>query len=126
MISFATKGNFNKTESKLKKFLHLDMESMLHKYGQMGVDALSAATPKRTGTTAASWGYKIVRKKDNGYALIWTNTNAPYHVPVAFLIQHGHVTRGGTYVPGIDYINPALEPVFQKLTQHLEGEIRTQ
>lgn len=125
MISFTTEGHFDKTTTHLKKLLHLDTERMLHKYGQMGVEALSAATPKRTGTTAASWGYKIVHNPGARWKLIWTNSNAPYGQPVAFLIQYGHVTRDGGYIPGVDYINPALEPVFNDLRKHLEGEIRS-
>lgn len=94
----------------------------LEKYGQMGVDALSEATPKRTGLTASSWGYKIERKGDN-ISLIWTNSNVNNGVAIAFIIQHGHGTGTGGYVQGIDYINPAMEPVIDKISDKLREEI---
>lgn len=125
MIRFRSKGNFKQTESRLKKLLHLDFESALHKYGEMGVQALSAATPKDTGKSAESWGYKIVKWKDGNYSLFWTNSNAPYGIPVVFLIQYGHGTKNGGYVQPNDFINPALKPVFDKIMKHIEGEMRT-
>lgn len=124
MISFKSKTNFTKTLNRLKRYQEISVDDILRKYGEMGVKALAAATPKRTGMTAESWGYKIVHK-GNGVSLIWTNSNAPYGVPVAILIQYGHATRGGGYVEGIDYINPALRPVFDDILRHIDGEVRT-
>ena len=94
----------------------------LEKYGQMGVDALSEATPRRTGLTASSWGYKIEQKGDN-ISLIWTNSNVNNGVSIAFIIQHGHGTGTGGFVQGIDYINPAMDPVIDKISDKLREEI---
>lgn len=127
MIGFKCKTNFKPTENLLKKYSNLaksDLDSILRKYGEQGVAALSAATPRRTGTTAESWSYKIIRR-GSATSLVWTNSNAPYGVPVAILIQYGHATRGGGYVEGIDYINPALRPVFNNILQQIDGEVRT-
>lgn len=96
----------------------------LHRYGQEGVDALSAATPRDTGTTAASWSYEV-RHGNNEVSIYWNNSNAPYGVPVAVLIQYGHTTRNGGYVQGIDYINPALRPVFDKIANDIWKEVTT-
>jgi len=80
----------------------------------MGVDALRDATPKDTGKTADSWGYEII--VNNGSAsIVWTNSNQNHGVYIAVLIQYGHATRGGGYVQGRDYINPAMRPVFDKI-----------
>lgn len=96
----------------------------LNRYAQEGVDALSAATPRDTGTTADSWSYEI--RRGNGQVTIyWTNSNAPYGVPVAVLIQYGHATRNGGYVQGIDYINPALKPIFEKMAENIWREVTT-
>lgn len=94
----------------------------LNRYGQEGVDALTAATPRDTGTTAESWSYEI-KRTNNSVTIYWNNSNAPYGVPVAVLIQYGHATRNGGYVQGIDYINPALKPIFEKMAENIWREV---
>lgn len=125
MISFRSKTNFKPTLSLLQKLYDINVEKILRKYGEVGVKALRDATPRRTGATAESWDYKIVNRGGGSFSLIWTNSNAPYGIPVAILIQYGHATRGGGYVQGIDYINPALRPVFDEILKEIDGEVRT-
>lgn len=84
---------------------------ILSKYGEMGVLALSRATPKESGETARSWSYEI-EKTDSGYRLVWKNSHVNKGVPIAIILQYGHGTRNGGYVQGRDYINPALRPIF--------------
>lgn len=91
-------------------------------YGQLGVDALAEATPKRTGLTANSWNYKIEQRGDD-IRLVWTNSNINNGVSIAFIIQHGHGTGTGGYIQGIDYIHPAMRPVLEKITDSLREEI---
>jgi len=118
MIRFKHSGNFNKTErflqnSKSSNYLHL-----LNKYGKEGVDALSLATPKESGETANSWDYKI-STSNKRTTLSWTNSNIIEGAPIAILIQYGHATMNGGYVQGLDYINPAIKPIFEKLSNEL-------
>lgn len=124
MIGFRTKTKFHKTEAYLDKLATKRFIIKLEKYGDKGVEALSKATPVRTGATAAAWSYKIVQRKDGSFSIVWTNSNAPYGVPVAILIQYGHRTNGGGYVQGIDYINPALKPIFEAMLKEIEGEVK--
>lgn len=124
MISFKAKTNFESSLKLFDKLYAFKVENILRKYGEKGVAALRNATPRRTGATANAWEYKIVRK-GNSISLIWTNSNAPYGVPVAIMIQYGHATRGGSYVQGIDYINPALQPIFDDILKEIDGEVRT-
>lgn len=99
-----------------------DLYKKLDELGQRGVEALSAATPKRTGRTAASWGYEI--KKGRGHAtLAWTNSNFNDGEQIAVLIQYGHGTGRGTYVQGVDYINPAMRNVFQEIADEIWEEV---
>lgn len=84
---------------------------ILSKYGEMGVLALSRATPKDSGETARSWSYEI-EKTGSGYKLVWKNSHVNKGVPIAIILQYGHGTRNGGYVQGRDYINPALRPIF--------------
>lgn len=100
-------------------------EEMLKKYGEMGVEALRAATPVDSGLTRDSWGYEVRTSQRMGYySIIWTNSNVKNDwANVAVLIQYGHATRNGGYVQGIDYINPALKPVFDRIAKELWKEV---
>lgn len=122
IIQFKQKGDFSKTEKFLKKLRKLDLDSVLDKYGKLGVDALSKATPVDTGKTAASWGYKITKARDV-VTITWTNSNVNNGVPIALLIQYGHGTGTGGYVQGIDYIKPAIRPIFDDLAKALWEEV---
>lgn len=116
------KGDWHKTTEFLKHIVPLNVDSVLHKYGKMGVDALRANTPVRTGRTANSWFYEIVREK--GYTSIqWSNSNVNKGVNIAILIQMGHGTRNGGYVVGRDYINPALQPIFDQMADDILKEV---
>ena len=122
MITFKQKGDF----SKLKKFLEKAKETsnmgFLDKYGREGVEALSSATPVDTGKTASSWKYEIIRKKDS-IEIVWKNTNIQNGVPIAIILQYGHGTRNGGWVQGRDYINPAIQPVFDKMAEAAWREV---
>lgn len=95
---------------------------ILKKYGEIGVEALAAATPKDTGTTAASWRYEIVKKRD-GYSLYWCNDNVHNGVNIALILQYGHGTGTGGYVKGMDYINPAIRPIFDAIANDAWREV---
>lgn len=94
------------------------------KYGPMGVSALAKATPKDDGDTANSWYFEIV-DRPGYYAIHWLNSHVvePGTIPVAVLIQYGHGTRNGGYVEGIDYINPAMEPIFDQMASDMWKEV---
>lgn len=121
-IGLRVKGNFAETTKffeKLKQKQHLNF---LEKYGKKGVAALSSATPVDTGLTAASWTYKVVRT-DYSASLIFYNTNVQNGVPIAIILQYGHGTRNGGYVQGRDYINPAIQPVFDEMAKKAWEEV---
>lgn len=122
IIHFAQKGDFSKSDNFLKKLLKLDLDSVLEKYGELGVKALSDATPVDTGLTASSWDYTI-KKEKNSVTITWTNSNVVNGVPVALLIQYGHGTGTGGYVQGRDYIKPAIRPIFDELAKELWEEV---
>lgn len=121
-IKFKVK-NTKKTDSYLEKLLEVVKMGSLDRYGRMGVDALSKATPVRTGLAASSWYYTISRK-DGVTKLQWRNSDIEGGYNVAILLQYGHGTRSGGYVQGIDYINPALKPVFEQMAEELWKEVK--
>lgn len=112
-IGFSSSGDFRNTEAFLKRASG-DKFSSLSRYGQEGVNALAAATPQESGLTAQSWTYEIIRDASS-YSIIWSNTNVVDGRPVAILLQYGHATGTGGYVQGRDYINPALQPIFDRI-----------
>ncbi len=123
MIEFRHKGNFNKTENFLESLKHFSIDDILHRYGKIGVEALRAATPVDTGLTADSWSYEIVKSKGRT-SVVWKNSNINDGINIALLIQMGHGTANGTWVEGVDYINPALQPIFDSIAKDAFEEIK--
>lgn len=124
MIAFESPGNFDKTNSFLKGLSKGDMFSGFDNFGQIGVDALSSATPRASGETAQSWKYRILRGK-NSISIEWYNTNVINGSNIAILIQYGHGTGTGGYVVGRDYINPAMRPIFDKIIEDVWKKVKS-
>lgn len=122
MISFHQKGDFSKLTSYLEAVKDAFDVSILDRYGRQGVEALSRATPKDTGRTANSWFYKTTRDGDR-VTLSFHNSNIQNGVPIAVILQYGHGTGWGGYVQGRDYINPAIQPIFDKIAQEAWKEV---
>lgn len=122
MIKITTKGDFSKAYSFMERMKEVFKHGVFDKYGQIGVEALREATPKRTGLTSESWYYKIKRNTGN-VAIEWGNSNVNKGENIAVLIQYGHSTRQGAYVRGTDYINPAMKPVFEQIASDLWKEV---
>jgi len=122
MIRIRHIGDYHKVTSWLEKLREAFHLGILDKYGKMGVDALSAATPVDSGLTAASWSYEI--QNDGGKATVsFNNSNINQGVNIAIILQYGHGTGTGGYVAGRDYINPAIQPVFDKLAEDAWKEV---
>lgn len=122
MIKFKSKGDFSRTINFMNKAKNSVNLNLLNKYGKEGVKALSASTPFDTGKTANSWYYTI-SKTDTSATITFNNSNIQNGTPIAIILQYGHGTNNGGYVQGIDYINPALDPVFKKLTEEAWKEV---
>ncbi len=123
MITIKHKGTFNSTRRFLRHARDVDYVNILEHYGQAGVDALAANTPYATGKTAASWSYEI-EVKNNRYSIYWTNSNIQNGVPIAVILQYGHATRNGGFVQGRDYINPALQNIFDSIAENAWREVK--
>jgi len=122
MINFTETGDFNNTEAYLARLKQEDLSSVLNKYGEMGVNALSNATPIDSGLTAQSWYYTIESRRGY-YSIRWHNSNVQSGLPIAVLIQYGHGTRNGGYVQGRDYIMPAIQPIFDQIAEEAWREV---
>lgn len=122
VLTFETYGDFSKVTNFLEKAKESVNLGILDKYGRRGVEALKGATPRDTGLTAESWYYDIQRS-EGLIRLSFNNSNTNEGIPIAILIQYGHATRNGGFVEGIDYINPALRPVFDDLANELWKEV---
>ncbi len=122
MIRFSHKGDF----SKLTRFLERVKEAVklgeLDKFGREGVAALASATPVDSGLTASSWYYEI-ENRSGSIKITFYNSNIQNGVPIAIILQYGHGTRNGGWVQGRDYINPAIQPIFDKIADHAWKEV---
>lgn len=122
MITFRQKGDFSKLTRFLERAKHVIKLGDLDKYGREGVAALASATPIDSGRTANSWYYEITNQ--NGTASInFYNSNVNKGVPIAIILQYGHGTRNGGWVEGRDYINPAIQPIFDRIANDAWREV---
>lgn len=126
MIKLRCRGNYNKTEKFLKECKDTnELRQIMEKYGREGVAALSANTPIDTGETATSWSFEIVEEAD-GISLVFTNNSmTKTGIPIAILLQYGHGNGRGGYVRGRDFINPAVQPIFDRLADEAWKEVTT-
>lgn len=122
IITFSEKGDFSKITSFLERAKETVNLGLLDKYGRMGVEALSSATPFDSGETASSWYYKIENSKGSA-AISFYNSNIQNGVPIAIILQYGHGTGTGGWVEGRDYINPAIQPIFDEIANNAWREV---
>lgn len=122
MITIKQKGDFSNLKSYLERAKEVVNLGKLDEYGRRGVEALAAATPKNSGNTASSWEYQIDRTSTS-VSLSFYNTNENKGVPIAIILQYGHATKNGSWVEGIDYVNPAIQPIFREIEEELWREV---
>jgi hypothetical protein len=122
MITFRHKGSFSKTTQLLERAKRASMLAQLDKFGREGVAALASATPVDSGLTASSWYYEITHTK-SGAKITFKNSNIQNGVVIALILQYGHGTGTGGWVEGRDYINPAIQPIFDKMVNDTWREV---
>ena len=124
MFRIRSSGSFDNTNRFLQEVQKQNFITLLHHYGKDGIIALSMNTPRDTGETSVSWGYQVIL--DDGEArLEFTNSNINEGVPIAVILQYGHGTGTGGYVEGRDYINPAIQPVFDRIVDSIWTEVKS-
>lgn len=121
-ITFESKGDFSKLTRWLERADENASNQTLEKYAKAGVAALAEATPKDTGLTASSWDYEIIRTNTQ-IKINFLNTNIQNGIPIAIILQYGHATKNGGWVEGIDYVNPAIRPIFNDLADAAWKEV---
>lgn len=122
-MSLSWQGDYRATKRWMDKMEAGSVADVLRSCGEKGIEALSAATPVRTGKTAASWGFEA-KTSSKGVTLTWTNSNVVNGVPIAIILQYGHGTGTGGYVHGRDYINPVMRPVFDEIESRISRMLR--
>lgn len=122
VFSFQLSGSTKNVRKILERLSDGQHNHVLRKYGELGVSALASATPKDTGKTAGAWSYEVA-PTNTGYEIQFKNSNINKNVNIAIILQYGHGTGTGGYVQGVDYINPAMVPVFEKLRDDLIQEL---
>lgn len=122
MIHIKHKGDFSNAEKFMNRMLKQDYLNILAEYGKMGVRALMANTPAQSGKTAESWEYGIDRE-DGKVTLYWTNSNENEGVNIAILLIYGHGTQNGSYVQGINFVDPVMQPIFEQMARETWGRV---
>lgn len=122
MIKIVHRGSFRNTDRFFSRMKRGEIRQVLEKYGQIGVDALSSATPKDTGLAASSWSYDV-KHRFGSWSIVWSNDDIEEGFPVVISLQLGHGTGHGGYVQGKDFINPALKPVFDQIAEEAWREV---
>ena len=122
MIKIRSKGDWEVSYRQLKKLKQNNYREILEHYGQKGVVALASATPKDTGKTANSWRYEI-ESNSNRSTIHFVNDNINEGVNIAIILQYGHGTSTGAYISGRDYINPAIQPIFDTMADNVWKEV---
>ena len=122
MISFKANGDFSKTTRYLERVKEAAKIGILDKYGRAGVAALASATPLDSGLAASSWDYAIEHDR-NSAKITFLNHDIENGFPVAIMLQYGHGTGTGGWVQGRDYINPAIQPIFDKIVEEAWREV---
>lgn len=122
MITFRSKGDFSKATRYFERVKEAAKVGILDKYGRAGIAALSSATPIESGLAAGSWGYEIEHGR-NSARIIFTNSDIENGFPVAIMLQYGHGTGTGGWVEGRDYINPAIQPIFDQIANEAWREV---
>ena len=123
VVTIKTKGSFKNFLSFSDKMFKRDYVKVLDRYAKSGLEALKANTPVDTGKTRDSWYYEIIQDKQS-IKIVWKNSNVTsYGTPIVLFIQYGHYTKSGTFIQGIDFINPALKPIFSKIADNIWMEV---
>ena len=120
-IKYKSKGseeNLLHLEEMKEKSMLLD----LNRFGEMGVERLREASPVRTGLMSNSWYYEVVKNNDKT-AIIWYNRDIENGYNVAIIVDQGHATKGGGWIQGRNFIEPAMEPVFEAIDEYLKKEV---
>ena len=123
MIVVHQRGDFKKLSRFLERAKEVVHLGILDKYGKLGVEALERATPKDTGLTASSWSYEIENKPGKSASITFYNSNIQNGIPIAIILQYGHGTKNGGWVEGRDYINPAIQPIFDEIADSAWEEV---
>lgn len=124
LFQITSNGGLDKLIARLKGYQKPNPRvlAILDRYGQEGVNALAAATPSETGETAGLWSYKVISTPTET-AIYWMNSHTNEHAHIVILLQYGHGTGTGGYVPGRDFINPALRPIFARCKADVLKEV---
>lgn len=123
-VSFEMKGD-KLTERFFNRMLNYSPVSKLKECGEYGVSVLAKRTPKRTGLTSECWAYDIVKESTSRYSMYFTNINVtPTGIPIVYLIQYGHVMPNGGYVAPNNFITPAVDEIFRKLSDGTWEEVK--
>ena len=123
MITARQKTEFRRLRSQLSGNFDGRCKTVLTKTGAQALEKLKEATPVRTGRTRDSWSYAVI-KTERGYRLVFSNSNMNAEgLPVVVLLEYGHGTKNGGYIPARYFIKKTLNPIYAELRSRLKKEV---
>lgn len=122
MVKLTYKGDYHRTRKFLRRNSHMQIRQLIRQYAYEGLERLRDATPKDTGITASMWEYEV-NYTNSGAEVVYKNNSNSNGIPIVILLQYGHGTRNGAYVQGRDFINPAIQPLFDKIADVIWTEV---
>ena len=123
MIKTKQKGSFKKTKSFLTNLSNIFDNTLSEKYGKRGIELLAEFTPKDTGKTAESWVYEVDNTR-NGFVLHFYNTNIQNGTPVAIILNDGHLSKEGQWIPGSNYIEDAINELYNEIAKDIRRRFK--
>ena len=122
-VTFRHRGDFSRLKRYLSKSIDAVTMAHLQQYGEMVVEALKASTPVDSGATANAWRYEIT-SSSSGYSIEFHNDNVvDGWFNVALMLDVGHGTGTGGWVEGLHFIDPTIQPIFEKMAHDLWLEV---
>lgn len=122
-ISFESKGEFDVVGNWLKRVSNNNPSNALKSIASEGTRSLSANTPKATGETASGWTEQISTTGDITEIAWLNNAHPEAGVNIAKLIELGHGTGTGGYVPPKPYIKDAMKPIWSSVDNKVVKEL---
>ena len=122
-VKIESKGDFDDVTRWLDDISKRRPSKALSDIASDGTKSLANHTPRDTGATAEGWQAKITTKGTTS-EIAWINTAHPEtSANIALLIEQGHGTRTGGYVPPNPYIKESMKSVWSDAGDKIAKEL---
>lgn len=115
-------GSFKKTFSFMSKSYKIPSDKILDKIGKETVERLRIESPSEE--VAKGWSYSIIRDNKNRISLNFNNSCVTTEGDnMAIILENGHATMDGKWVPGYNFIKGPIEDAYKKIKSYTREEL---